>query len=57
MPTFQNASRQQVEEFIKEFFQEHEWKLKPTIDPKTSFVYEVTSPNSELAFCVGQHKD
>lgn len=57
MPSFENASRQQVEEFIKQYFQEEEWNLKRATDPKTSFVYEATRPNSDLGFRVGQHKD
>jgi hypothetical protein len=57
MTTFENASKEQVENFVTQWFTEEGYELNSHSDPNSSFNYSVTRPNSDIKFNVGQHKD
>ena len=55
MSRFENATREQVEEFVKKWLINEEYNPEPVVDDKTSFHYMIRKNNLELS--VGQHEE
>jgi hypothetical protein len=53
MTRFENATKDLVEKFIKQWLVEEEYEIQPHTDPDTSFNYKIIKSNIQLH--VGQH--
>lgn len=49
MSRFENATREQVEEFVKQWLINEHYNPEPIIDDKTSFHYKIQKNNLQLA--------